>query len=153
MDASCLCQHCFLKDNPYPWVEHINMLSLHQIKKLSLSRYLTQKRQFHWENVLQFLPVSSNDFKVMSSLDLQSGQCWTLKLGPANAYNYTQLDHQTWAKQFNWLNYGYIFLQTIELSKEHWNLREQHISIQEHTFIASRNPFSTHFSSFLYLTL
>lgn len=140
VSASCL----FLEANPYHWVECINMLSLHQTKKLSLSRYLYRGESSnermssslacqHLPNICSYIIFRFADWTMLSTLSWSS-KCVRLYLAWSSSMRSqsSSADFQTMGMCFS--------TYRLELSREDWKL-----TIREYRPIASRNPLSTHF--------
>lgn len=147
----------FLKDNPCHWVEHISMLSLHLTKKLPLSRYLyrgeSSTERMSSSFACQHLPnICSSITFMFAGWTMLSTWAWSSKHIRLYVAGWSSMSSQSNSVDFKAMVLCFSTYR-LELSKEFWNLREQHINIREHRSVASRNPFSTHFSSFLYLTL
>lgn len=77
----------FLKHNPYHWVEHINMLSLHPTKKLSISVYLHRGESSvervpsgfacqHLPNICSSVILGFADWAALSTLAWSSKLCF-----------------------------------------------------------------------------
>lgn len=132
VSASCL----FLKDNPYHWVEHINMLSLHQTKKLSLSRYLYRGESSsermssgfacqHLPNIFSYIIFRFADWATLST-SAWSSKCVCLHLAwsSSTSSQSNSTDFKTLVMCFS--------TYRLALSREDWNVREQHIRIREY---------------------
>lgn len=87
----------FLKDNPYHWVEHINMLSFHQTEKLSLSRYSYRGESSvermasgfagqHLPNICSYIVFRFADWTMLST-SAWSSKCIRLYLAWSSSMN------------------------------------------------------------------